>query len=146
MASLATLDALPATDSHRATILTTVRNLVGAIAKYQDPATGRWFQVVDKASLSSNWTETSCSAMYGGFDTITRKLPRYPLVPATLLGRLAVDRSYQGRGYGRFLLADALHRALGTAGDPSAVSVHLEQFPDVPAPARGVPSSPSPAK
>ena len=43
---------------------------------------------------------------------ITRKLPRYPLVPATLLGRLAVDRNYQGRGYGRFLLADALHRAV----------------------------------
>jgi GNAT superfamily N-acetyltransferase len=42
---------------------------------------------------------------------ITRKLPRYPLVPATLLGRLAVDQNYQGRGYGRFLLADALYRA-----------------------------------
>jgi GNAT superfamily N-acetyltransferase len=42
---------------------------------------------------------------------ITRKLPRYPLVPATLLGRLAVDRRQQGEGYGRFLLADALYRA-----------------------------------
>jgi GNAT superfamily N-acetyltransferase len=42
---------------------------------------------------------------------IVRKLPRYPLVPATLLGRLAVDRRQQGRGYGRFLLADALYRA-----------------------------------
>ena len=40
-----------------------------------------------------------------------RKLPRYPLVPATLLGRLAVDRRQQGKGYGRFLLADALNRA-----------------------------------
>ena len=40
-----------------------------------------------------------------------RKLPRYPLVPATLLGRLAVDRRQQGKGYGRFLLADALYRA-----------------------------------
>lgn len=40
-----------------------------------------------------------------------RKLPRYPLVPATLLGRLAVDRHHQGKGYGRFLLADALYRA-----------------------------------
>jgi len=39
------------------------------------------------------------------------RLPRYPLVPATLLGRLAVDRRQQGKGYGRFLLADALHRA-----------------------------------
>ena len=43
---------------------------------------------------------------------ITRKLPRYPLVPATLLGRLAVDQTYRGRGYGRFLLADALFRAV----------------------------------
>lgn len=43
---------------------------------------------------------------------ITRRLPRYPLVPATLLGRLAVDKSQHGKGYGRFLLADALFRAV----------------------------------
>lgn len=43
---------------------------------------------------------------------IARKLPRYPLIPATLLGRLAVDRRHRGQGYGRHLLADALHRAL----------------------------------
>lgn len=42
---------------------------------------------------------------------LVRKLPRYPLVPATLIGRLAVDRRQQGKGYGRFLLADALYRA-----------------------------------
>jgi GNAT superfamily N-acetyltransferase len=42
----------------------------------------------------------------------TRRLPRYPLVPATLLGRLAVDLRYRGKGYGRFLLADALCRAV----------------------------------
>ena len=40
-----------------------------------------------------------------------RKLPRYPFLPATLLGRLAVDRRHQGKGYGRFMLADALFRA-----------------------------------
>ena len=43
---------------------------------------------------------------------VARKLPRYPLVPATLLGRLAVDIRYRGQGYGRFLLADALHRVV----------------------------------
>lgn len=43
-------------------------------------------------------------------DQTVRRLPRYPLVPATLLGRLAVDRRFQGNGYGRFLLADALYR------------------------------------
>ena len=43
---------------------------------------------------------------------IVRKLPRYPLIPATLLGRLAVDRRHRGKGYGRFLLADALYRSV----------------------------------
>jgi GNAT superfamily N-acetyltransferase len=44
-------------------------------------------------------------------DPAVHCLPRYPLVPATLLGRLAVDRRFQGKGYGRLLLADALCRA-----------------------------------
>jgi hypothetical protein len=43
---------------------------------------------------------------------IIRKLRRYPLIPAMLLGRLAVDQRYRGLGYGRFLLADALFRAV----------------------------------
>src|SRR6266511_3279768 len=41
---------------------------------------------------------------------IAKKLPRYPVVPAVLLGRLAVASSYQGRGLGSILLADALKR------------------------------------
>lgn len=45
-------------------------------------------------------------------ETVTRKLPRYPLIPATLLGRLAVDLRHRGQGHGRFLLADALFRAV----------------------------------
>ncbi len=45
-------------------------------------------------------------------DDTARRLLRYPLVPATLLGRLAVDLRHRGKGYGRFLLADALFRAV----------------------------------
>ena len=41
---------------------------------------------------------------------IVKKLPRYPVVPAVLLGRLAVARAAQGRGLGSTLLADALKR------------------------------------
>lgn len=40
-----------------------------------------------------------------------RKLPRYPSVPAVRMGRLAVDRAYEGQGLGGALLADALVRA-----------------------------------
>ena len=41
---------------------------------------------------------------------IAEKLPRYPVVPAALLGRLVVSVAAQGRGLGAALLADALLR------------------------------------
>ena len=44
-----------------------------------------------------------------------RHVPRYPLVSATLIGRLAVSRGHQGRGLGALLLADALRKADSTA-------------------------------
>ncbi len=40
---------------------------------------------------------------------MARKLPRYP-VPVALLGRLAVDQSFQGQGLGSILLADACQK------------------------------------
>lgn len=43
---------------------------------------------------------------------IARKLPRYPSVPTVRLGRLAIDREFQGAGLGGALLADALDRAI----------------------------------
>jgi ribosomal protein S18 acetylase RimI-like enzyme len=42
----------------------------------------------------------------------TKRLPRYPTVPAIRIGRLAVDQRFQGRGLGAALLADAATRAL----------------------------------
>jgi predicted GNAT family N-acyltransferase len=43
---------------------------------------------------------------------ITKKLPKYPLLPATLLGRLAVDQNHRQKGLGEMLLIDALYRSL----------------------------------
>ncbi len=59
-------------------------------------------------------------------EKIIKKLPRYPTIPATLLGRLAVDSKYQGNKLGESLLVDALKRSLdisksiptGTGGTP----------------------------
>jgi GNAT superfamily N-acetyltransferase len=63
-------------------------------------------------TIAGYYTLSATSVQLGELPAQTvRKLPRYPLVPATLLGRLAVDRRHQGKGYGRFLLGDALHRA-----------------------------------
>lgn len=44
-------------------------------------------------------------------EALAKKMPRYPLVPATLLGRLARDVNLAGTGLGEFLLMDALNRA-----------------------------------
>jgi ribosomal protein S18 acetylase RimI-like enzyme len=45
----------------------------------------------------------------------TRRVPRYPVLPATLIGRLAVGSRYQGRQIGAALVVDALHRSLQAA-------------------------------
>ena len=49
-----------------------------------------------------------------------KKLPRYP-VPVALLGRLAVDRRFQGQGQGSILLADACQR-VAAASETLAVA------------------------
>ncbi len=40
-----------------------------------------------------------------------KRLPRYPVLPAALIGRLAVDRQYRRRDLGAALLFDAIQRA-----------------------------------
>lgn len=58
------------------------------------------------------YTLASTSVLLGDLPAVTAKrLPRYPSVPAIRMGRLAVDRSVQGRGVGASLLADALARS-----------------------------------
>ncbi|PJG45046.1 MULTISPECIES: GNAT family N-acetyltransferase [unclassified Sphingobium] len=52
-----------------------------------------------------------------------KKLPRYPVLPATLLGRLAVDTKGRGRGLGTELLLDALRRCLRSETASLAVVV-----------------------
>lgn len=41
--------------------------------------------------------------------SLAKKLPRYP-VPVALIGRLAVDSKFQGKGLGSILLADACQK------------------------------------
>jgi predicted GNAT family N-acyltransferase len=48
-------------------------------------------------------------------DTARKHVPRYPLVSATLIGRLAVAADRQGQHLGAVLLADALQRAFESA-------------------------------
>jgi GNAT superfamily N-acetyltransferase len=47
-----------------------------------------------------------------------RNMPKQ--IPAVILGRLAVDRGWQGKGLGRALLADAVRRSLAASREVSA--------------------------
>ena len=59
-------------------------------------------------------------------DETVRKLPKYPHVPVTLLGRLAIDSRYQGRGYGELLIVDALRRALQATTEVASNAVVVD--------------------
>ncbi len=68
--------------------------------------------LTDGNRIAGYYTLASASLLLSGLpDSIGRKLPRYPTVPAVRMGRLAVDQAYKGQGLGSALLADALDRA-----------------------------------
>lgn len=55
-----------------------------------------------------------------------KRLPRYPSLPAVRIGRLAVDRRFQGRGLGKALLADAAIKAIAAAPASFALLVNAK--------------------
>jgi len=57
---------------------------------------------------------------------VAKKLPRYPLLPATLLGRLAVSSGHRGQNLGRLLLLDALFRSLKNTSEVASIGVIVE--------------------
>ncbi|TYQ25372.1 GNAT family N-acetyltransferase [Pseudanabaena sp. UWO310] len=59
-------------------------------------------------------------------NTFAKKLPRYPVLPATLLGRLAVDSSQQGKGLGELLLIDALKKSYEVTKQVASLAVITE--------------------
>jgi GNAT superfamily N-acetyltransferase len=59
-----------------------------------------------------------------------KKLPRYPQLPATLLGRLAVDRKAQGQRLGEVLLIDALARSFRTTQQIASLAVVTDAIDD----------------
>ena len=61
---------------------------------------------------------------------IAKKLPKYPLIPATLLGRLAVSREHLGQKLGTLLLMDALHRSWKNSTQVASMGVVAEAIDD----------------
>ena len=80
-----------------------VRRRVAACYVALDTATARVAGYYTLSAASIPLTEMP--------ETLARHLPRYPAVPVARLGRLAVDREWQGRRLGGALLWDAALRA-----------------------------------
>lgn len=55
-----------------------------------------------------------------------KRLSRYPLLPAILLGRLAVDNRQKGKGFGELLLIDALKKSLDVSVQVASLAVIAE--------------------
>ena len=68
--------------------------------------------LADGQRIAGYYTLASASLVLADLPASTsKKLPRYPTVPAVRMGRLAIDQAFKGQGLGGALLADALDRA-----------------------------------
>jgi unsaturated rhamnogalacturonyl hydrolase len=64
MAVVDVLERMPPSDPQRAALESVARSTLQAIAQYQDPETGLWWQVMDKAGQKGNFLEASASCMF----------------------------------------------------------------------------------
>lgn len=64
MALVDVLDYLPVNHPARPEIMADFKKVCAGIAKYQDPKTGLWFQVVDQGRCPGNYLEATASTMF----------------------------------------------------------------------------------
>lgn len=76
-------------------------------------------------SIRGYYTLSSNSISLNSFpEKIQKKMPKsYTSIPTTLLGRLAIDKTQQGRGIGKILLIDALKRSYEISQEIGAFAV-----------------------
>src|SRR5271166_351183 len=82
----------------------------------EDPATVIGYYSLSSTGIDPGELETS----------VRKKLPPYPLIPATLIGRLARDERYKGSGVGEHLLVDALNRSFEHSREIASFAVIVD--------------------
>ncbi|MFA5263016.1 MAG: hypothetical protein WC378_04265 [Opitutaceae bacterium] len=83
------------------------------------------------ASIIGYYTLSACTLDLAALQATlppspAKKLPRFPDIPATLLGRLAVAIGHQKKGYGEVLLMDALKRSKRVAKEVSSYALVVD--------------------
>ena len=97
-----------------------VKRLIASCFVAIEPATNR---------LAGYYTLAATSVLAGDLPAdVLKRLPRYPVLPAALIGRLAIDQNFHRRGLGSALLADAGLRVL--AGDAKAFALIVDAIDD----------------
>jgi len=91
MALMDVLDYFPANHPKRAELIAILNRLAVAIQKYQDPKSGAWYEVMDKATEKGNYLESSASSM---FVYALAKGVRKGYLPASYL--TVADKGYKG--------------------------------------------------
>ena len=73
------------------------------------------------------YTLSQASVLLGALPLAQQKrLPRYPVVPVTLLGRLAVHHALHGQGLGALLLGDAYRRVAVVAHEVASTGILVD--------------------
>jgi unsaturated rhamnogalacturonyl hydrolase len=119
MALVDTLDYYPANDPGRAQLLAILRHSAAAVARYQDPTTGLWYDVMTKPHEKGNYFESSAACM---FVYALAKGVRRGYLPASYLA--SAQRGYKGI-LSHFIKVDGNDvsltdtvKASGLGGDP----------------------------
>ena len=120
MALVDTLDSYPEQDPGRKQLLAQLERDADAVARYQDGATGLWYQVMDKSTKKGNYLESSASCM---FVYALAKGVREGYLPQRY--RSTAERGYKGilshfiqTGPGDDVLLTGTVKGAGLGGDP----------------------------
>ena len=158
MALVDVLDYFPTNHPARPQIIATLKKLCEGVVKWQDPATGLWWQVVDQGGRQGNYLEATASSMfvYTMAKAVNHGYISRDFVPATVKGYqgiieklIKVDEngkvsltqccSVAGLGYGRdgsyayYLKEPIVENDLKGVGPFILAGIQLQQLLGLPA-------------
>lgn len=85
------------------------------------------FVYTDGAKIAGYYTLSSFAVKLDEIpETLAKKLTKMPVVPATLIGRLARSLEFRGKGIGEILLIDALKKAYRNSKEVASWAVIVD--------------------
>lgn len=77
--------------------------------------------------MAGHYTLSQCAVQLDVVPSdVAKRLRKYPIVPTTLLGRLAIGTVFRGEGHGAILLMDALYRSLRSSKEVGSAAVVVD--------------------